>query len=298
MKWIEKCLSSLVNGSCYVKIICIDNGSGDLTVSTIKKHFPAVHLFEAAKNLGFGQANNIGLRLAISNKADYVFLLNQDAWVEYNTIETLIKIQTLHPQYGVISPLHLNGAGDKMDKYFLKYLLESDVKPGSITESFQLAKSSMLINTGFVNAAAWLISAECLKKTGGFDPIFFHYGEDRSYLQRAKYWGFKAGIYPGVNIYHDRELRISNTNKDIESRVKSEWVHFLDRACNINYAGHFKFSMKRLARHKLALIKNLILLNRAEVVYNYLMAKKIFFSLAKITQSRKASGSQNMIPHL
>ena len=298
MKWIEKCLSSLVAGSCQITIICIDNGSSDLTVSIIKKHFPAVHLLEAAKNLGFGQANNIGLKLAISNKADYVFLLNQDAWVEHDTIEELIKVQTQHLQYGVISPLHLNGAGNKMDNYFLKYLLESDVKAGDIPESFHLIKKNILINTGFVNAAAWLISMECLKKTGGFDPIFFHYGEDRHYLQRIRYWGFKAGIYSSATIYHDRELRISKANMEIGARVKSEWVHFLSSACDINRAGYLKFSIKRLIRHKLLGIKNLILFNKAEVRYNYAMAKKIIFSLNKIRQSRKISGSGDFTPYL
>lgn len=298
MQWIEKCLSSLVADYCQSKIICIDNGSADLTVSIIKKHFPSVHLLEATKNLGFGQANNIGLRLAINNKADYVFLLNQDAWVEPDTIAELIKVQVRNPEYGIISPVHLNGAGDKMDSHFYKYLLESDVEPGCISKNFHQGKESLVINTAFVNAAAWLISMTCLKKTGGFDPIFFHYGEDRHYLQRTKYWGFKAGIYSGAKIYHDREVRISKANVNTESKIKSEWVHFLDRACNINYSGYLKFSIKRLARHQLLLFKNLVLFNWSEVTYNAAMAKRILFSLRKIGQSRIIAASQKSIPHL
>ena len=298
VKWIKKCLSSLQENSNDVKIICVDNGSTDDTVSIIKKYFPSVHLLELAQNLGFGQANNIGMRVAIFNKADYVFLLNQDAWVEHNTIAALISIHTLNPQYGVISPLHLNGTGEKMDTYFFKYLAESDVRSVSISESFHKEQNEVLISTEFVNAAAWLISMACLKKTGVFDPIFFHYGEDRHYLQRIKYWGFKTGIYSGVNIYHDRELRISKTSINIESRVKTEWVHFLGRACDINYSGYLKFSLKRLARHLSLFFKNLILFNRIGTVYNYIMAMKIFFSLNKIRQSREISASQKLVPYL
>ena len=36
----------------------------------------------------------------------------------------------------------------------------------------------------FVNAAAWLLSRECIDKVGLFDSLFFHYGEDVNYCQR------------------------------------------------------------------------------------------------------------------
>lgn len=298
MEWIEKCLNSLVASSCHSKIICIDNGSSDLTTSIIKKYFPSVHLHEATKNAGFGQANNIGLRIAIQNKADYVFLLNQDVWVETDTISELINVQTQNPAYGVISPLHLNGTGDKMDAYFLQYLLESDIKPGIVSENFYTQKKDLLINTQFVNAAAWLISMECLKKTGGFDPVFFHYGEDRNYLHRTKYWGFKTGIYAGARIWHDRELRISKKNTNIDTRIKAEWIHFLVHACDINQTGYLKFSIKRMVRHQLLLLKSLLLYNKTAVRYNYSIAKKIIFSLNRIKHSRKIAASQDLVPHL
>jgi GT2 family glycosyltransferase len=298
MEWIEKCLNSLVTGSYHSKIICIDNGSSDLTTSIIKKHFPSVHLHEASKNAGFGQANNIGLRLAIHHQADYVFLLNQDAWVETDTIAELINVQTQNPEYGIISPVHLNGTGDKMDAYFFQYLLESDIKPGMISENFYTGKKDLLINTQFVNAAAWLISMECLKKTGGFDPVFFHYGEDRNYLQRTKYWDFKTAIYAGARIWHDRELRISKKNTSIDARIKADWIHFLVHACDINQPGYLEFSIKRFARHQLLLLKSLLLLNKTAVRYNYSIAKKIIFSLNRIRQSRKIAASRDLIPHL
>src|SRR5690606_31512456 len=59
----------------------------------------------------------------------------------------------------------------------------------------------------FVNAAGWLLSRNILENIGGFDPIFFHYGEDDNYCQRAQYHGFKIGIVPNAFLLHDREDR-------------------------------------------------------------------------------------------
>jgi GT2 family glycosyltransferase len=64
----------------------------------------------------------------------------------------------------------------------------------------------------FVNAAAWLISAECIRTVGFFEPLFFLYGEDNNYLQRVTYHGLKIGIAPQSRIYHDRETRAGKMN--------------------------------------------------------------------------------------
>lgn len=59
-----------------------------------------------------------------------------------------------------------------------------------------------------VNAAAWLVSAACIKKVGGFDRLLFtHYGEDDNYCQRLEYHGFELIVNSQAIIYHDRENR-------------------------------------------------------------------------------------------
>jgi len=92
MQWIDKCLDSLIHSSIPLNIIIIDNLSTDGTVDFIKHKYPTVELVETGKNLGFGKANNIGITHAVKQNADYVFLLNQDAWVGLNTIDELVKI--------------------------------------------------------------------------------------------------------------------------------------------------------------------------------------------------------------
>ena len=110
MKWAERCLSSLRNSSVSCDVMVIDNNSTDGTQNFIHTHFPEVELIENKKNLGFGQANNIGLQRVLDENYEYAYLLNQDAWVMPDTLEKLIDISKTHPEYGVLSPMQLKAS--------------------------------------------------------------------------------------------------------------------------------------------------------------------------------------------
>ncbi|KKR31694.1 MAG: hypothetical protein UT63_C0063G0007 [Candidatus Gottesmanbacteria bacterium GW2011_GWC2_39_8] len=73
------------------------------------------------ENLGFAGGCNVGIEWAIKKGAEYVFLLNQDAWVEDGCIEKLIKRAEAHPEVGILGPVILTGdklygAGGEIDK--------------------------------------------------------------------------------------------------------------------------------------------------------------------------------------
>jgi GT2 family glycosyltransferase len=170
-------------------------------------------------NLGFGKANNIGFEFALSNAYDHVFLLNQDAWVARGSIGDLVRLQQENAEYGIVSPIHLNGDGESLDNLFGKYISPMFC-PGLYSDAL-LGKLKELYVANFVNAAAWLISKKCLSVVGGFDPIYQHYGEDNDFAQRAISRGFKIGVTPNVFICHDRPQRIYRTG---DNDVYREYV--------------------------------------------------------------------------
>lgn len=208
-KWIEKCLSSLKQSSCIVQTIVVDNNSSDGSIDYIKKNFSEVILIENNVNLGFGAANNLGIKKAYEEGADYVFLLNQDAWIEPDTIEKLVSAHQKEPKYGVVSPIHLNGKGDALDDNFSFYIAANKCK-GLQSDIFLKKLKEKVYPIEFVNAAAWLLSRECIIKVGGFNPSFFHYGEDDNYIQRVKYHNLEVGILTTALIFHDRDKRPAN----------------------------------------------------------------------------------------
>ena len=106
-QWYDRCFSSLRESSLPIQVVVVDNASDDGSVEYIRLHYPEIHIIESKTNLGFGQANNKGIRYALDNGCDYVFLLNQDAWIEKDSINLLVKTHSLNESYGILSPMHL-----------------------------------------------------------------------------------------------------------------------------------------------------------------------------------------------
>lgn len=257
-KWIRECLTSLKNSTVRVNIVVVDNSSSDNTVKIIRNNYKSVRLIELKENLGFGKANNIGLKIALGKKADYVFLLNQDAWVLPETIERLERAFCDRPEFGILSPIHLNGTGDNFDFGFYNYLINT---LGSRNLFFNLLYHKTctleILNVNFVNAAGWLISRDCLNKVGAFLPIFKHYGEDVSYCQRVKFVGLKIGVVFSAVIHHDREDRAVNLGTSSVS-TENRKTNLLIEFCDINNENSSSALKKTKYKLVLAIIKSII----------------------------------------
>lgn len=196
MAWIDKCLESLKASEGKVDILVIDNCSLDGTDEYVKDRYPEVEFIDNGENLGFGAANNTGLRLALERGYDFVYLMNQDAWVARDGISALVK--SWKPEYGVLSPVQTDGKGRKMDRRFSK-------KCGKYLK--KAPKGTEIVEVPFVMAAHWLVSRSAIETVGGFSPAFRLYGEDDNWLDRLHYHGLKCGVVPSVKGVHDRAQR-------------------------------------------------------------------------------------------
>lgn len=234
-RWIDRCLGSLRLSSHPTDTVVIDNGSKDSTVELVRERFPEVRLIPTGKNLGFGRANNIGMKIALDEGYDAVFLLNQDAWIDSETIGTLARLSEKNQDYGILSPIHLNGAADWFDKGFAAY---AHIPNGQSVEAFQSAHAAeILITAPFVNAAFWFIPRRVLEKVGGFCPLFYHYGEDVDYVNRLHHFSLKVGYCPQVSGCHDREFREVTR----AAWLRSESVYALSEYSNVKYSAFTAF---------------------------------------------------------
>ena len=201
MRWYDKCFSSLRESTMPVQTVVVDNTPCDEDAEYIKAHFPEVHLIKTNENLGFGKANNLGMRYALDNGCDYVFLLNQDTWLIQNeSIAELVAIAEAHPEYGIVSPMHLTATQDKL---FMMIGLGQDNMP--LISDLYLQNIDTIYETNYVNAAAWLLPRKILLEVGGFTPIFQQYAEDDDYINRVLYHHYKIGVCPSIKIVHDHQ---------------------------------------------------------------------------------------------
>lgn len=279
MKWIKRCLDSLRQSTYAVSVVIVDNGSEDGTVEFVRGNYPEVHLMESGKNLGFGQGNNEGIRYAMRKGCDYVYLLNQDAYVFPDMFAELLRVavKSENKGYGVLSPLHLNCGEVELDGHF-RWYMRSIID--EYTEDLAVGRLKEIYEVYAVPAAGWLIPRNTLDTVGGFDPIFFHYGEDNHYAYRVAYHGLKFGIVPTAKMIHDRDdfgntvmakkdmfLRTLKTDLFLNISIPGNVVakRFLRSFISFNYESVkslFRGDMVQFGEYQKALYYNLIMLPR------------------------------------
>lgn len=231
MRWIESCLNSVFKSNIDVKVIVVDNASTDGTAKIIKDKFKSVFLIESDQNIGFGQANNLGVSYALKEGFEYIFLLNQDTIIQPYTVHSLIEVSKSHPDYGIISPIHLDATGNRLDSSFLHYIRMKEVS--LFLEDCILNRTKRKIyELKMINAAAWLLPLKTINIVGGFSPLFFLYGEDDNYCQRVLYHNMKIGFTPESFINHDSE---NNNSGEFEPGSEKYFRKFINRI-KIQYA--------------------------------------------------------------
>ena len=229
---IGKCLEVLTKSTDLLdSIIVVDNNSTDNTLQILEDFKDQIQLIKSKSNLGFGQANNKGIVKALDQGADYILLLNQDVYFDRKNLQQFLEqahSSTLQ-NIGIFSPIHLDGSGEQLDYNFKTFLFKNN--PSEIVDAYMLNSkdSHESYETDFVNAAIWLLPKTTLKVIGGFDPIFFHYGEDRNYVNRLHYHNLSIHVIPDTYARHDRR----QTDGDYKKENLARFLYLVE-ATNLN----------------------------------------------------------------
>ena len=89
MEVIDECLRSVLDqtGGLAVEILVHDDASSDGSAAYIRDRYPQVRLMVSDTNVGFCVSNN---RMAAQAKGQYLLLLNNDAALYPDALETLL----------------------------------------------------------------------------------------------------------------------------------------------------------------------------------------------------------------
>lgn len=216
-KWMGRCLGSVRASSLAADAYVVDNGSSDGTADYVATYFPWAKLVRNATNVGFAEANNMGIRYALEQGYHYVYLLNQDAWLLEDTLSELVSVAERYPSYGVLSPMQLQADGRTLDGQFAKRVAHADL-------------SRTVCEVPFVMAAHWLVSRRAIEAVGCFAPFFPIWGNDDNLCHRMYYHGFKVGVVPTAKAVHDRASRVEGKDRQIR---RNYYGAALVRLCDV-----------------------------------------------------------------
>lgn len=213
-----ECLESLA-GLDYpsFEVVVVDNGSTDGAVEAVRTCFPQVTLIENGENLGFTGGNNVGLRHALLQEADYVLLLNNDTEVAPDFLRCLVEAMEADPRVGI--------AGPTVCYYERPDLIWS--AGGAI--DWRRGRTWMVgLNTAdagqfgdlprpvdFVTGCAMLVKREVVERVGLLDERFFAYYEEAEWCVRAQRAGFSIIHVPQAKVWHKIPLDARDTSPSV-----------------------------------------------------------------------------------
>ncbi len=200
---------------CSYEIIVVDNASGDGSVETLREAFgDTVTVIASDENLGFGKANNLGVKYATG---DYVFLLNPDTVLVNNAIDILLDYIKTHEGVGVaggnlvfpdMSPApsfcrsFSTPQTEKQQSswwHLLKTRFSRSKQPQQMTE-YNYTDNPETV--AYVFGADMMLKKSLYDEIGGFDPDFFMYGEETELMWRITQKGYRVVCVPQSRIIH------------------------------------------------------------------------------------------------
>ena len=190
------------------KIIVVDNGSADDSVTAIRTNFPQVTLIETGDNLGYVGGNNVGLDHARTLGTDYALLLNNDTEVAPDFLSLLIQAAEVDPTIGIVGPLIYYfdrpdvvwSAGGAIDWQ------RGSTHMIGLNEVDQEQFGSIPHPVEFVTGCALLIKMPVIEQVGMLNTRFFAYYEETEWCVRVTRAGFKILLVPQAKIWHKISL--------------------------------------------------------------------------------------------
>ncbi len=208
-------VAKLETRNSKLEIIVIDNGSTDGSVEAIRKKFPSVDVIENKENLGFTGGNNVGIKRALANGADFVWLLNNDTAVDKNALEALV-VSFSDEKVGITGSKIYFSAGREFHKerYKKSELGKVFWYAGGRIDWQNMYASHRGVDevdggqydtteeTPFVTGCSMMVRKEVFEKIGFFDEKFFAYLEDLDFCLRARRAGYKLLYVPRSIVWH------------------------------------------------------------------------------------------------
>lgn len=210
-----KCLESLNRLNYHdFSVIVVDNNSQSEHSERVKNKIAELgskfYFLQSETNLGYSGGNNLGIKYALENGADYVLILNNDTVLSSDVLSRLIKRAGENDFIGVLTP-----ALDEGDR--VAYGGKIKWLASELSHNYQFDKPEIgadIWGTNiYIPGAALLVKHKVFEKIGFLDERYFLYFEDADFSVRAANAGFKLIICPEISIKHN----VSSTTKDLGS---------------------------------------------------------------------------------
>lgn len=242
-----ECLDAL-NECTYlsVAVIVVDNGSTDDSVARIRAAHPDILLLESGMNLGFAGGNNIGIRHALTHRADYLWLLNNDTKPAPDALSALVSKARTDARLGAVASICYDASAPSTVQIWAGGRVSLWI--GYIHNS-TTPRSDDWFHT--LNGTSMLIARSALEDVGLLDEGFFLYWEDTEFCLRLRKKGWRLAAAPESRILHKVSASTGRNRYTLDRYLTASGLRLLRLHSPAPRLSLFLFVTMRLSRRVL-----------------------------------------------
>jgi GT2 family glycosyltransferase len=266
-------------GGTVARVCIVDNDSGDGSLEKMtagvatRGASDVVDVVPSGRNGGYGYGNNVALRRGLGDREpyDYFYLLNSDAFVEGNALQTIVDWLEQHPDVGIAGG-YIHGTDGEPHPGAFHYPtiwseIEGSVRFGPLSRLLKdrvvprPVPPATVDDVDWVPGASMVIRRAVLEKVGLFDETFFLYYEETDLCHRTRDAGWKIAFVRDASVAHIvgattgvKNLRRRTPRYMLDSRrhyfLKHHGRAYLWAANAVYAAGLASFRVRRVLQNK------------------------------------------------
>ena len=209
---VRSLLEVLAKDATLSKCVIVNNGGAKEACALADSL--GFHSIQPGRNLGFGAAHNLALRLLRSEAAPYHLILNPDIHLDTGTLSDLASAMDTLPQVGILMPrvLYPDGATQYLCKLlptpFDLFLRRFAIGPWKWLFENRMSRYDMKefdysrpVYVPVLSGCFMFTRRSVIESIGGFDERFFLYMEDTDLCRRAGNIS-RLIFWPSITVVH------------------------------------------------------------------------------------------------
>jgi GT2 family glycosyltransferase len=225
------CIESLTASDYpHLDIYLVDNASTDGTVESVEAAFgEQIRLIVNHENLGFAGGNNVGIRQALEEGAEYVLLLNNDTTVARDMISQMVTAAGRNPRMGIFGPkIFYESPPDQIWFAGGDVLLARGVTRHIGIREKDRGQYDIAREVSYASGCALMVRRDVIDEIGVLDETYEMYFEDTDFCMRAQLAGFGCYYVPLGRMWHKISPSTGGqmSRRKINRKLKSSWIFF------------------------------------------------------------------------
>jgi GT2 family glycosyltransferase len=232
---IDACLESVVETlpPLDYETVVVDNASPDSTGVAVRQRWPAVRVIDAAGNVGFARATNIGIR---ESSGAFLLVVNPDTILRPGAIKRLLDVLESMPDAAVVGPRLVDGRGraelsfgsmiGPFAELRQKLLVRGNDRGAPIIQGYVQRMTQRRRVVDWVSGACLMVRRSDAEAVGLFDERYFMYAEDVDFCAAIRARGGKVLFVPDAEVSHLRGQSVASLPRATEAAYRRSQLAF------------------------------------------------------------------------